>query len=389
MTNSANPLSTVKGAVALRRWAVSILAGRWAAEPGPLSRRSWGLFLEAERCAVPLMRGISQHDLRERLSPEFRVQIEERANVELERIESARRQLAVAADVAAQLGCKVVALKGSVAAMDPEHAVDLVDVDVLVELRYAREYVAELDRRGYRAGGSSIAHLAARWSDEPLPIEVHTTLGPSGRLIADDLWSELRASEQFDGVHLLCPSDHLWYILMHVVSSHPNRHGHLRELLLIGSAIEMVGLDLSEIGSRISTVPERATMKGVIQAAQELRDGTAHPDVLIEVPTLGYAVRRVLSHAPVPAAVAGHAHMWSLGFLMGPGLRKLLLNQIWYVTHDPSHVPWLRKVERRFPTVGRIARLAVRLIRFALAVIIAIPVAGVAALTTRRALDKA
>jgi hypothetical protein len=344
------------------------------------------LFLEAERSAVRLMRKIAERNLSDTLSPEFRVRLQERAVVESQRIESARRQLAVAADVAAELGCKVVALKAGVAAIDPGHAVDLVDVDVLVEPRHARGFVAALDSRGYRPGGSSAAHLAARWSDEPLPVEVHTTLDPSGRPLPDDFWNRVQPSEKFDGLHLLNPRDHLWHILTHVVVSHPNRQGHLRELLLIGNAIESRGQNLSEVYSRIAKAPDRMTMEAVVQAAQELQNGSASPDILIRVPALGYAVRQVLKQSFIPSSVVGQAHMWSLAFLMGPDLRRLLWKQIWYTTQDPSHVPWLRKLERRFSTSGRFVRVVMRLIRFALAVTLAIPVAGLSAVATKRAL---
>lgn len=383
-----NLTSDVMGALGLRRWAIAVLAGRTAPEPGPLSQKSWDLFLEAERCAVPLMRRIADHNLDETLSHEFKVRLEQRARAELLRIGSARRQLAVAAEVADELGCRVVALKGGVGAINLDQAVDLVDVDVLVEPQHARDFVMALDRRGFRAGGSSVAHLAARWSDEPLPIEVHTTWAPFGRPLPYDFWHRIQQSEEFDGIHLLSPPDHLWHILTHVVVSHPNRQGHLRELLLIGSAIDRNGQDMTVVHNRMSEVGDRETMKAVIQAANELRDGCLHSDALIEVPALGYSVWGIIGSSPVTSAVAGQAYMWSLGFLMGPGLRRLLWSQIWYTTQDPSHVPWLGQMELRFPIVGRVVRVSMRLMRFALAVSLAIPVAGITALTTRRALNK-
>jgi hypothetical protein len=361
-----------------------------APEPSPVPTRSWELFLEAERCAVPLVRRIAECEPNETLSTEFRIRITERAEEEARRIESARRQLATAARIGLNWGWPVVALKGTAAAVDEREVLDLADVDILVEPQHAREFAAALDNRGYRpAGWSTPFHLSARSNGDLIKVEVHDTLDTFGKPLPESYWKRLRPVPAIDGVYLLSAADHLLHVLTHVVVSHPGRQGHLRELLLVGAAIEACAGEMTEVYRRIKEHPEKEALEEVLRAAQELRSGTAKAEALIRIPALGYAVREILVSTGVPEVITGPAHLWSLGFLMGPGARSVLWRQVWWVTRDPSAILWLRRLERRLPRVGRSVRLVVRLTRFAIAASLALPVAGISALTTRRVLNKA
>ncbi len=257
----------------LRRWALSVLGGRRSVPFPGWNDISLRLFLESERCATHLARCLDRAEGRVSVPGEVRDRIAQRSNEENGRICSAREHLATMAEIASEHGWRVVVLKGAVAATADDQAVDLVDVDLLVEPQRARRLAAELERHGYKAvGDSSPRHLAARLKDDGIPVEIHTTLSRDGTPLPPATWERMELLETLPGVYRLTWRDHLWHLLEHLVVDHPERRGLIRELMLIGQAIAECGEDdLSAVNRRIDGCSHSKALREVFEAVDHLR----------------------------------------------------------------------------------------------------------------------
>src|SRR4029077_4275685 len=97
----------VADALRLRAWAIRVLSVGWAAPPD-VNSEEWRLFLRAERCAVALST---------RTEGEAPPLLHALATIELQRILSARAQIEQLGRLAAEVGERIVVLKGAVMAL--------------------------------------------------------------------------------------------------------------------------------------------------------------------------------------------------------------------------------------------------------------------------------
>ena len=153
------------GALALRGWALAVLAGRAGAPPG-VTADAWSLFLACERCALPLSAALSRSGVSvEGAGAEA---LRAQATRETQRVLLARGQLRKIGALLEARGWTAALLKGGAAVAGPE-PVDLADLDLLVPSAISEAVAAALDQAGHRAldrpvvpGDPAHWHLARR-----------------------------------------------------------------------------------------------------------------------------------------------------------------------------------------------------------------------------------
>ena len=384
MFGLAQQQATVSGAVRLRQWLLGCLAGQPDREPPRICRAAQRICLEAERCAVPLLRRIGSGVA---LPAETRQQIASRCEAENRRIQSARVHLETASGIAREHGWRLVALKGTMAAATTGCELDLVDVDLLLPPESARTFARELDQRGYWPfGHSHPRHLTQRTNGSLLPVEIHVCLDHDGASLGAEVWDRIRPLESWDGLWRLSATDHLWHLLEHVTVDHPERCGLIRELLLIGvAAVECSDREMEHVRSRVSGHPRGDMMRTTLQMAEDLYGRRLVGDPLAGVTAIAYAVRTVLLGVPLPRVLEPHVYKWSFGLLLGRAARRRLWNDIWVLSLEYSLGRYLGWLERRTGRLGKGYRILLRLVRGALAIALALPVAFVAGRLARRA----
>ena len=373
----------VADALLLRRWALMFLAGREIAPPAECSETGYDLFLEAERCAVPLLRHVGS--LSSAAFPEdFSIRLTRRAGVEQQRIESAREQLATIRETAREHGWRVALLKGTAAVAGGDTAVDLVDIDLLLKPDQARAFAAALDRRGYRPiEGSTPRHLAGRSNGGAVSIEIHTTLSEDGAPAPETVWTGLRQLKGSPELHRLGAADHLWHMLTHIALDHPNRQAHLRELLLVAGAVDECATDeMADVGRRIAGHAQCETLWRTLLASRDLIAGV---DSQAVVAAKVYAVRRVLRSVRMPRILCPYVYEWAFALFFGKAARRRLWKRIWQPSLEPSLFGPVRWLETKAGRIGTVMRRVLRLGRAALAIAVAIPAAAAARRTASAA----
>ncbi|HEU4557197.1 MAG TPA: nucleotidyltransferase family protein [Longimicrobium sp.] len=285
-------------ALALRGWALRLLAGAAAMPPPEAGAGSWAVFAHTERCAHPLLQALA----RARIAlpvPAERV-LRAYADTELKRILSAAAQLHALRGVARETGWTVVVMKGGVLATTPARAVDVLDLDVLLLPAEARALAARLDATlGYvtleadpdpRAG---MAHLAQRIAPHHVQVEIHERV--SGLAEPAALLARVEPLEGAPGLFRLHAGDHLRHLLEHGVRDHPDRRGSLRDLLLVADAVR-----------RAPDVPAEAwgggaqAERNVLAMARALAEGDAPPDAFAAEAAARYLVLGYVSNWLAP-----------------------------------------------------------------------------------------
>ena len=285
-------------------------------------------------------------------------------------------------------GYRVAVLKGGAVASTLA-AVDLVDIDLLVEAAHARDFAAELDRRGYRPmGHSSSRHLTERSRGKSVPIEVHTSVH-NDIPVSRGLWASVTPLQAVPGLSRLGRGDHLWHLLVHAVVDHPERRGNIRDLLLIGGGASDCTVDeLEDVRRRVATHPSRKVLEQTLSMAQAVDTKGLLGDPLAYASAVRYSVRVLLCPLPIPRVLEGYVYRWAVALLFGPAERRNMWKEVFDVSLDPSShrkVAWL---EQRAPRMGRRFRVAARLARTALALEGAAPTALLARRIARRATDE-
>ena len=384
----ASHQSAVADALRLRRWGLALLTGEENRPPPKASDNGYRLFLEAERCGVRLLHVLTEKGLAGSLPTYFQEKLSGRVVTEQRRIQSARDQLVEVGEIVRERGYRVAVLKGGTVASTLA-AVDLVDIDLLVEAAHARDFTAELDRRGYRPmGHSSSRHLIERSRVKSVPIEVHTSIHndiPTSR----NLWASVTPLRAVQGLHRLGRADHLWHLLLHAVVDHPERRGNIRDLLLIGGGVSDCTVDeLGAVRRQVATHPSRRVLEETLSMAQAVDTKNLLGDPLEYASAVRYSVRVLLCPLPIPRVLEGYVYRWAVALLFGPAERRNMWKEVFNVSIDPSShrkVAWL---EQRAPRMGRCFRVAGRLARTVLALKGAAPTALLAGRIARRATDE-
>jgi Uncharacterised nucleotidyltransferase len=376
-------------ALCLRSWALDLLAAQPAARNPESQRRvarysdrAWTLFLDAERCALPLQRRLRAHD---EIADGPAPLLERSATVELQRVLAARAQLLEIGQLASAHGIQAIVLKGSLSALTGPEPLDLADIDLLLPAAGAEPLARELDRRGYRAAAlPGPAHLAARARPQGVPVELHFTINHLGDCAG--LRQRAQALEHWPGLSRLSAADHLWHVLVHTVVSHPYRRGCLRDVLLTAEALrDSAPADLGDVQSRIAQHAHAAPLAALLAMGESVVRGDATVDQFESHAAAHYLLRHRFAwlarwRALMPMTLTVFV------LLGGDPDRRVEWADAWNVA--PSST-WslLSAIQRVWPRLGRGFRGLLRAVRVPVGRLLAVPVAARAKSLARQAAE--
>jgi len=344
----------VAEALRLRAWALDVLCSPApAGPPPPAGAAAWDVFLRTERCALALGAGGRG------VAGEAGDVLRSRTYVELQRVLSARGEMAKVAALARDHGWTVTVLKGGTAVAAGEN-VDLIDVDVLAAPGEAHAVSEALGELGYGALAGRGAHrVGVRGTRTSIHIEIHTSVPGL------DQEGEARAPRRLEpsavaGLSQLRAPDHLWYVLHHSAEQHPDRRGRLRELLVVAHAIRRcTPAELAEAGRRVAAHPRAALLRTHLGMAHAVAARQGPPRDAFRLTAAGnYLVDQWVRGWPVPAwlrlwaeraAVAAVARREGYPSEIGNAALGL-----------PSRHGALRWLQTLLPAAERIARVASR-----------------------------
>jgi hypothetical protein len=366
---------TLGEALALRNWALSALATKRTAPalPPPAGEPAWRIFLQSERCAAVLKSRLTQpHPVLDLFAAR-----------EARRVLLARAELGTIASVARAEGLRVVVLKGGVPVADGVDVLDLDDVDVLAEPAHVKTLAAALEGRGYRVHGFRSAHsLRSRVGPGGFPVEIHLSLSYAGEPPAPGLWERIRPLP--DGLWVLGPADHAWYVLTHAAVLHPERRGRLRELLQVADALQRCGdAERAEIGRLTQRSPLAGLLQATLALAEAFLGGPLAPDPFPPVAATRLAMVQFFRKRRFPALLEPAIGTYLVRRLVGPKPEPAVAR---LEESGLSHVAWL---ERAAPALGRRWRAGLHLLEKSLAAAIGRPLAALLARRSRQGLRAA
>ena len=332
---------------------LDVLAGGDAAPPGPPDAppRAWELFLRAERCALPLRRRLTALHIDDRVPADCARVLAALALEEMQRVISARAQLHRIAGWASEADTRVLILKGAVAALDDAHAIDLSDVDLLVEPSRETQLLKWLAQSGHTPKPAEAAHHhASRLADQLVSIEVHhevplTDLDAGSRLRSQPITST------FPALRRLPAGDHLWHVLVHSTVQHIDRRGRLRDLLLTAHALSLCAPEVrAAVHDRAARHPEREVMLATMAMAGAIESGTPEHDAFTPVAAARYLA--ITAEKRRPATRFLHSGVATTAALYGFRGWKLQFEPLDRSRNLPSPVPALRALQRISPRLG-------------------------------------
>jgi hypothetical protein len=375
--------------LALRAWTLHVLAGGPDAEIPASSPSAWAHFLAVEHCALPLNVSLAARG-HHTLPAAAREQLDRATHSELQRVLSAQGQLARVDRIASERKWDVVLLKGAVAALgDLRGAVDLADLDLLAAPHDARALVDALDAGGYRiVGPTSPVHLATRATQGALPIDVHTRLEILDCGSVETLRARSVPVAETRRLRRLASGDHLLHLLTHVGVAHPHRRGSIRDLLLLEQAVRECST--KEVEDARAGIERHRHATGMLRLLGMACDLAAEQGTVVDefrYPSGAvYAVIWRGERLPVPQLLKADIGRWAIALLMGRGDVETEWAKVTMQTIGLSVAPSIARVERTMPRVGRVVRVATRLIRVAAAMLFAVPLALLARYEARRAI---
>lgn len=380
----------VAESLALRAWALRVLAGQDSYGDTPVSSPSaWAHFLAVERCALRLSVRLEALG-HQSLPVAAREALDRATHGEVQRILSARAELARVDQIASESDGDVVLLKGAVAVLgDLSRAVDLADVDLLAAPDDARALVEALDVDGYRiAGHSSPVHLATRAAPGALPVEVHPGLETADGEAFAALLSRSVPVAETKRLRRLASRDHLLHLLTHVGVDHPHRRGAIRDLLLLEHAVrECSAAELEEVRATIQRHRHATDLLSLLQMVRDLAAGQRSVvDRFQYLSGTVYAVKWHGERLLLPRTLRAHVGLWAVALLSGRRDLEAEWARVGMQTLGASRTPLIAWVERSMPRLGRAVRVVSRAIRAVVAIVFAVPLALLARYETRRAI---
>jgi hypothetical protein len=313
------------GALRLRAWAFRVLWGDGGAAPEVESPGAWPLFLGVERCALPLLRRLEAGDGGEGLPARAGAQLRARAMVEVKRALSAGAELRRVSTVLEAHGWRALVLKGGAHLAAGTPPLDVWDVDLLLAPGQALPLGRALSATGAYAtvGEDAPPGTPGRWeaatriSPGGVQVELHFAIPYLGAGV--DPWAGA-VPAGVPGVLRMSPPLHLWHVLVHGVSHHPDRRGALRDLLLLAAAHgECAPAQVEEVRARAARHPHRALLLRALALVEEAAAGRIPRDPFRAEAALRYGLAADPPRGPlwrtriVPevacAAVAGGAEL--------------------------------------------------------------------------------
>lgn len=297
MTRSTQEMVT-QDALVLREFALTLFA-RQAPPPtlvalaSDASDAAWSLVLRAELCGVPLDRALQRWPGASALPARVRELISRHAQAELQRIMTARWQLARIDALAAHRGLEMCVIKGGVLISDDVRAVDISDIDIVVrplEVSAVSALLTELGMAPEVEGAEHDQHLPAFMGRGLVPVEIHVGLryGPE----MSELAIELRPFGPYSAVRRWTGPAAVLGLILHTLEHHPHRYGGLRDLLVVAEALSELDDDgRTALQRSILDLPTRAAIEANIALAERIRRGDPPRDsrAMRRVAALKYA----------------------------------------------------------------------------------------------------
>lgn len=354
-------------------------------DPPGASPPAWRLFLEAERCALPLL-GALERSSAPRPEAAAVAALRERAALEARRVLSVRSQLSEVGRVAVGRGLEVVVLKGAVPLARGEPPLALGDLDLLVRPEAVGALEAALREAGYRARvhGAPAHHLPPRGKAGHAPVEIHRSLEKTGEPVPEAVWRRTGAIPGGSGLRCLAPEDQLWHVLVHSVGHHLHRRGRLRDLLLVRGAVRRCGPEgRRAVDARISAHPFREALAAQLAMAT----GTT-ADLFRAEAASHYLLWRLLPLWPGKRWSVVQLFDAAAARLAGAAEREHLWRATGRLSGGLSGYRWVRALERLPGGLGEGWRKGLRRVRHGLVAGAALPVAAWARRTARRQPDR-
>ncbi len=340
---------------------------------------AWEVFLRSERCAAPMAQWLERADRLDDLPAQVGHLLQGRRQREAMRTLRGRIQLAETGRVAAARGWPVIVLKGGRALVGSAGTpVDLADLDILVPATLVDEVTTWLDSHSVARGRyTSARHVASRYVDAGLPVEVHRTTELDGTPTPQAVWE--RAIPLAGGLLGLEPLEHAWFLLHHATTTHVSRRGRVRDVILLADALQPCsGTEKRELYRRTTESCFAEPLRRNLDMAAALASREVVPDRYRSAAFTRYVMyevmrrvgrRRVLLEAPqlvewVFAINAGRAERRAL---WGRALTRSI--------GGPSTYRIISFVEERSPRLGLLWRRALRLAHRAFLYAVAWPLA--------------
>ncbi|MEP6733792.1 MAG: hypothetical protein ABJE10_24310 [bacterium] len=267
----------------LRQWVIPLLTrsiepNEWAESAPRVSRDAWILFFAAETFAWPLARRLG--DSVSLLPADAQTALTNAARLEMQRIMAARAQLDALDHVAALCYVQPIVLKGGVALADGSHGFDLGDLDLMLAPHEVEVFGRALVEHGGYHYNVRKGHY---YADGALPIELQDKL-EVGHGVKQLSELHTQRLSKYDRLCRLSPMGHVLYMIQHSTTKHALRRGHLRDVLLIGSALDACSTwELSAVESAVHESPMAHVYVPMLEFARATRVGDAPSGVLVDV----------------------------------------------------------------------------------------------------------
>ena len=241
-----------------------------------VSPNAWSAFLAAECASCALSERLGNAVAH--LPDSMRETLQRAARAETQRVLAARAQLAAIDQLADRCGVEPVVLKGGVHAVDGGTAFDLGDIDLMLDAGALGILGGSLIASGgYRHHARPDQYLAAG----AIAVELHDGLHV-GFGVDVAAGAESRPLHGSRRLRRLAPVAHVAYCVQHSTTQHPQRRGHLRDLLLIADALDdCTPAERDAVARALDESPWRVAYRQTLTLAAAMRAGTlsaAPPD---------------------------------------------------------------------------------------------------------------
>jgi hypothetical protein len=220
-----------------------------------------------------------------------------------------------------------------------------------------------------------------------LPIEIHVTLDQRGGPPEERLWHGITPLASCPNLWRLSPAEHLWHVLRHATVDHATRRGRVRDLLLIADATSACDhADLTSVKTRVHQHEDASTLDAVLTMALDISGGIAPADQFQRIAFTHYLVRGLTRRLSISQERSRDVAEATLALVQGwRESRALWRQRVLQTTQERSPYRFIGWVERRAPVLGRAWRVSVRSAYRAGVMTAALPIAGMAAYLSRRA----
>lgn len=267
------------------------------------STRTWRRALLIEGCLPQLARASRRSGLDVRLPSAVQELLAAAAKDAMWDGLRASRQIPELARSAADMGIRVMALKGAARLLlgDAAGARSMGDIDLLLGDADAVRLHAHLRTGGYAVKGGAVAHhLPALMRGGSLPVELHVRLGERRVSLDETIWRDARLVDA-GGASMLVPSPTcmMLHCLDHAVALNYDRSLRLRDVLDTAT-LWTPAVDAERVERHVRTSADRVMLEHLLAAARDF-----NPAIPAAYVSGGATVRRAARVRIAAASLVG------------------------------------------------------------------------------------